>query len=290
MRWKGREQSDNVEDLRGVSTGVKLAGGGGCLILVIAIIAMIIGADPRPLLEAVDQAGAQTQQGPGSAPPIDDEASEFIGVVLKDTENVWNKLFRDQIQGSPAYRAPTLRIFSGMIDTACGRANSAMGPFYCPADLNVYIDPVFFEELKQRHQAPGDFAQAYVIAHEVAHHVQNSLGLMERANRARRSGNPRLANQESVRLELQADYLAGVWAHHAQKDYGILEEGDIAEAMNAANRIGDDTLQRMQQGFVVPQRFTHGTSEQRVRWFKEGLRTGELEGCQQLFQIDYNRL
>ena len=165
-----------------------------------------------------------------------------------------------------------------------------MGPFYCPADQTVYIDPTFFDELKRRHQAPGDFAQAYVIAHEVAHHVQNSLGIMQQVDKVRRTGDKAAINRASVRLELQADYLAGVWAHHAQKNYNILEEGDIAEAMNAANQIGDDTLQKMSQGFVVPERFTHGTSDQRVRWFTEGLRSGDLNGCVELFEIDYDQL
>ena len=165
-----------------------------------------------------------------------------------------------------------------------------MGPFYCPADQHVYIDPAFFSELNRRYDAPGDFAQAYVIAHEVAHQVQNSLGLMEPADRARQSGDKRAANRASVRLELQADYLAGVWAHHAQKNYDILEEGDIAEAMNAANQIGDDRLQKMSQGFVIPERFTHGTSEQRVRWFRKGLVSGDLQGCEELFTIPYDRL
>ncbi len=165
-----------------------------------------------------------------------------------------------------------------------------MGPFYCPADQTVYIDPTFFEEMKRRLNAPGDFAQAYVIAHEVAHHVQNSLGIMQKVDQVRRSGDKRAINRASVRLELQADYLAGVWAHHAQKKYDVLEEGDIAEAMNAANQIGDDTLQKMSQGFVIPERFTHGTSAQRVRWFKQGLRSGDLNGCLQLFEIDYDQL
>jgi predicted metalloprotease len=165
-----------------------------------------------------------------------------------------------------------------------------MGPFYCPVDQTVYIDPNFFEEMKRRLNAPGDFAQAYVIAHEVAHHVQNTLGIMQKVDQVRRSGDKLAINRASVRLELQADYLAGVWAHHAQKKYDVLEEGDIAEAMNAANQIGDDTLQKMSQGFVIPERFTHGTSAQRVRWFKQGLRSGDFSGCVQLFEIDYDQL
>lgn len=287
MRWKGRERSTNVEDRRGAPVA-GIVGGGG-LVLIIAIIAMIFGADPRPLMDAIGQPGAQQGQA-GQVPPADDETREFIEVVLKDTENVWTKLIGQQVRGGQSYQPPPLVIFNGVTPTACGQGNAAMGPFYCPLDKTVYIDPSFFEEMHRRLGAPGDFAQAYVLAHEVAHHVQNSLGLMERANKARRTGDKRLSNRESVRLELQADYLAGVWAHHAQKNYNVLEEGDIAEAMNAANQIGDDTLQKMSQGVVIPERFTHGTSEQRVRWFKQGLRTGDLNGCMQLFEMEYDDL
>ena len=289
MRWKGREESQNVEDRRG-SRAVPLIGGGGCLVFIIAIIAIYMGVDPKPLLDAVNEGAPQQGQVGQVEPGKDDEASKFIGVVLRDTETVWQKLFREQVRGGGSYRPPRLVIFSDAIMTGCGRASAAMGPFYCPADQTVYIDPVFFDEMKRRHQAPGDFAQAYVIAHEVAHHVQNTLGMMAPVERARRSSDKRAANRASVRLELQADYLAGVWAHHAQKQYGILEEGDIGEAMNAANQIGDDTLQKLSQGFVVPDRFTHGSSAQRVRWFTEGLRTGDLEGSKKLFEIDYNEL
>ncbi|MDG2102197.1 MAG: zinc metallopeptidase [Pirellulaceae bacterium] len=288
MRWKGRQQSENVEDVRGMRPGVKMAGGGGFAVLIIIILAMFFNFEPQPLLDAVEQAGANAPQAQASG--VDDEYREFISVVLRDNEVVWEKLIKDQVRGGSAYRPPKLRIFSDQITTGCGRANAAMGPFYCPADQTVYIDPTFFRELKRRHRAPGDFAQAYVIAHEVAHHVQNSLGLMKPIEKVRRSGDKQAINQASVRLELQADYLAGVWAHHAQKEFQILEKGDIAEAMNAANQIGDDTLQRMSQGFVIPERFTHGTSKQRVFWFKEGLRTGDLGGCEQLFTLDYQDL
>jgi predicted metalloprotease len=289
MRWKGRERSENVEDRRGVPVA-GVVGGGSIVVIIIAIIAMLLGADPRPLLNAVGQPGVQQGQVGQQAPGEDDEAREFIEVVLKDTENVWTKLLREQVQGGEAYRPPRLVIFSDQITTGCGQASSAMGPFYCPADQTVYIDPVFFDEMHRRLKAPGDFAQAYVIAHEVAHHVQNSLGIMQQVDRVRRTGDKEAINRASVRLELQADYLAGVWAHLAQKDYNVLEEGDIQEAMNAANQIGDDTLQKMSQGFVVPERFTHGTSAQRVRWFTKGLRSGDLNGCQQLFDLDYEDL
>lgn len=285
MRWRGRERSENVEDRRGVPAGVAL-GGGGLLTLVIAIVAMLMGADPRPFLGMVGQPPAQQAQ---RASGVDDEVGEFIGVVLKDTENVWDALFREHVQGG-GYQPPRLIIFSESVQSGCGLANAAMGPFYCPADQRIYIDPIFFDQLQQRHDAPGDFAQAYVIAHEVAHHVQKLLGFSTIVARIRQGRDPIATNQASVRLELQADYLAGVWAHHAHQEYNILEEGDIAEAMNAANQIGDDTLQRLSQGHVVPERFTHGTSAQRVRWFKAGLASGDLDSCQQLFELDYTQL
>ena len=289
MRWKGREQSQNVEDRRG-SRAAPVIGGSGCFMLLIVIVALLLGFDPKPLLNVVDQVEQQQGQVGQVEPGQDDDAREFIGVVLRDTEKVWERLIREQIPGGGSYRPPRLVIFSGTEMTGCGRANAATGPFYCPADQTIYIDPSFFEEMKQRLNAPGDFAQAYVISHEVAHHVQNTLGMMRPVERARRTGDKRIANRASVRLELQADYLAGVWAHHAQRQYSILEEGDIGEAMNAANQIGDDTLQRMANGFVVPERFTHGSSQQRVRWFTEGLRSGDLKGCEQLFRIDYDEL
>ena len=263
-------------------------GGGGLLALIVAIVAIMLGADPRPFLGAVNQQQQQVQQAGGAA-GVDDQSREFIEVVLRDTETVWSQLFAEQVQGGP-YTPPRLIIFSGTDRSGCGMANAAMGPFYCPADQQIYIDPTFFDQLARRHDAPGDFAQAYVIAHEVSHHVQKLIGFAEIANRARQSGNEVEANRASVRLELQADYLAGVWANHAHKEYDILEPGDIAEAMNAANQIGDDTLQRLSQGFVVPERFTHGSSEQRVRWFKEGLATGDLDGCKQLFDLPYAQL
>jgi predicted metalloprotease len=287
MRWQGRERSENVEDRRGVSKAAAV-GGGGLLALIVAIVAIMLGADPRPFLGAVNQQQQQVQQA-GQAPGVDDQSREFIEVVLRDTETVWSQLFSEQVQGG-SYTPPRLIIFSGTDRSGCGMANAAMGPFYCPADQQIYIDPTFFDQLARRHDAPGDFAQAYVIAHEVSHHVQKLIGFAEIANRARQSGNEVEANRASVRLELQADYLAGVWAHHAHKEYDILEPGDIAEAMNAANQIGDDTLQRLSQGFVVPERFTHGSSEQRVRWFKEGLATGDLNGCKQLFDLPYAQL
>ena len=288
MRWRGRERSKNVEDRRMMTPG-RVAGGGGLLAIIVAVVMMLLGADPRGFLGVVQQQpGAQVPGPRGAAVHPNDEVGEFISVVLRETEKVWTQLFDEHVGGR--YRPPKLVIFTGKVRSACGVASAAMGPFYCPADQNVYIDPSFFDQLARRHNAPGDFAQAYVIAHEVGHHVQKLLGFSDEVERVRRTGNKAATNRASVRLELQADYLAGVWAHHAHKEYDILEEGDIAEAMNAANQIGDDTLQQQSQGFVIPGRFTHGSSSQRVRWFKQGLATGDFNGCQQLFQLDYGEL
>jgi predicted metalloprotease len=270
-------------------------GGGGLGVLLIALVAMFLGADGDTIARLLG--GAQPGQGqiaPGPAGGVDDEAREFLAVVLRDTETVWSRLFDENVRdesGRPAaYQPPKLVIYAGQDRSACGIASAAVGPFYCPADQKVYIDPSFFDQLARRHRAPGDFAQAYVVAHEVGHHVQNLLGFIQIVDKVRRQGNELAANQASVRLELQADYLAGVWAHHAHREYEILEAGDIEEALQAANQIGDDTLQLEAQGYVVPDRFTHGKSEQRVRWFREGLRTGDLDGCRVLFEMDYAQL
>ncbi len=289
MRWEGRERSENVEDRRGKRPAGLVMGGGGLLALVITVVAVLMGADPRALVGVIGQQQQAAQQGLQEAPAPDDKAREFIEVVLKDTENIWTKLFDEQVQGG-GYIPPRLIIYSETDRSGCGIANAQMGPFYCPADQKIYIDPSFFDELKRRHNAPGDFAQAYVIAHEVSHHVQKLIGFSDIVDRIRSQRDEAATNQASVRLELQADYLAGVWAHHAHQEYDILEPGDIAEAMNAANQIGDDTLQKLSQGFVVPERFTHGTSAQRVRWFKAGLSSGDLNACQQLFDLDYEDL
>ena len=288
MRWRGRERSENVEDRRGGPSPRLVLGGGGLGTLLIIVIAIFAGADPQALIGLVGEPAQQQQaQQPGVG--IEDDTKAFISVVLKDTENVWAQLFDEQLRGAE-YRPPRLVLFAGSARSGCGIAASQMGPFYCPADQQVYIDPDFFDQLSRRHQAPGDFAQAYVIAHEVAHHVQYLIGFTDRVARVRQAGDPLASNRASVRLELQADYLAGVWAHHAHKEYNILEVGDIEEAINAANQIGDDTLQRLSQGHVVPERFTHGTSKQRVRWFTAGLATGDLAGCQQLFDLSYTEL
>ncbi len=290
MRWRGREQSQNVEDRRGMSPGMVM-GGGGIGVLLIALIAMFLGADPAALQQMLPPPGQQQPVGPGAGGEagVDDEAREFIAVVLRDTETVWTRLFREQVQGGD-YRPPRLVIYSQQDRSACGIADARMGPFYCPADQKVYIDPSFFEELAKKHDAPGDFAQAYVIAHEVAHHVQVLLGFSDQVNRIRQMGNEQATNQASVRLELQADFLAGVWAHYAHQEYEILEPGDVEEAMNAANQIGDDVLQLKAQGYKVPERYTHGTARQRVKWFKAGISSGRLADCEKLFQLPYEQL
>jgi predicted metalloprotease len=265
-------------------------GGGGLGVLLLALLFMFLGDDKaaQQLLEQ-GQVGVQQQQQPGDAPPQDDKTREFIEVVLRDTETIWDKLFRESVQGG-RYQPPQLDIFSGSTQSACGTASAEVGPFYCPGDRKIYIDPTFFDQLARRHRAPGDFAQAYVIAHEVAHHVQVLLGFSDQVNQVRQQGSKEAARQAAVRLELQADFLAGVWAHHAHKEYGILEEGDIAEAITAANQIGDDTLMKESIGYVIPERFTHGSSEQRVRWFTRGLKSGDLNDCQTLFDLDFNEL
>ena len=291
MRWKGREQSQNVEDRRGVSPQMALGGGGGILVIVVMLVVQFMGGGQQAqqiagqAAKAIQNRQAEQKNGDG----IDDENREFISVVLRDTETVWSDLFANQIRGA-TYAPPKLVIFSSNVTSGCGSASAEMGPFYCPADQKVYIDPSFFDDLARRHRAPGDFAQAYVIAHEVAHHVQNLLKFNVPVNAARQSGDERFANEMSVRLELQADFLAGVWAHYAHKEYEILEPGDREEAIKAANQIGDDTLQREATGRVIPERFTHGTSEQRARWFSRGFTSGRLKDCEQLFQVDYSNL
>jgi len=267
MEWKGRRQSDNVEDRRG--GGGKIVGGGVGLFLV-ALLVIVFGGDPSGLLDAAQSAPQTQTSGAG----IDDEGKEFVSVVLADTEDVWNTLFK---QMNRRYQEPTLVLFEQQVESACGYADAAVGPFYCPADGKVYIDLSFYGDLKNRFGAPGDFAQAYVIAHEVGHHVQNQLGISERVHRMKSRMSEEDYNKLSVRLELQADYFAGVWAHHTQRSKSVLEQGDLDEALRAAAAIGDDRLQKQAQGYVVPESFTHGTSEQRMRWFKKGWESGRIE-------------
>jgi predicted metalloprotease len=266
MFWKGRQGSSNVDDRRGVSGG-GLAVGGGIGGVIIALIYMFLGGDPSQMPQ-VGSPGTATEMSPEEK-AADDSLAQFTRVVLEYTEEVWPKL-------SPGYEKPTLVLFRDGTPSGCGNATSAVGPFYCPADHKVYIDLSFFKELRDRFGAGGDFAMAYVIAHEVGHHVQNLMGTSDKMQQARGQLSETEYNKLSVKLELQADFYAGVWAHHAQKDMRILEAGDIEEALSAANAIGDDRLQKEAQGRVVPDAFTHGTSAQRVYWFKKGFDTGDL--------------
>jgi predicted metalloprotease len=274
MQWRGRRESSNVEDRRGIG-GPALAGG-GIVTLVIALIVWLMGGDPRQVMQSPPGGGTDTRDARtagGQMGGEQDEMGKFVAVVLADTEDVWNKQFQDMRR---QYREPKLVLFTGRVQSACGHASAASGPFYCPADQHVYIDLAFYRELKERFKAPGDFAQAYVIAHEVGHHVQRLMGTTERVDSMRGRVSEAEYNRLSVRLELQADFYAGVWAHHAQKVKRILEPGDVEEALRAAAAIGDDRLQKQSQGYIVPDSFTHGTSEQRVRWFRRGFETGDL--------------
>jgi uncharacterized protein len=272
MKWEGNRQSDNVEDARaGGGGGGGFSFGGGRLGLgsiVVAVIAgWVFGINPLTLLGLMSGGGPapQQQSSPAARPPADDRMAQFVSVVLADTEDVWHQQFRAM---GANYREPKLRLFRGSEPTACGRGEAAMGPFYCPGDEKVYIDLSFYETLRTRLGAPGDFAQAYVIAHEVGHHVQHLMGITDVQQ-----------NALSVRLELQADCFAGVWAFHANEARKILEQGDVEEALNAASQIGDDALQRQARGTVRPETFTHGSSEQRVRWFQRGLQSGSVQQC-----------
>ena len=273
LRWRGRERSDNVEDLRG-RTPRRLALGGGLGGLVILLIFMALGGDPRQLLDLQGGTSLSVPSGTEApAPGVQDEAGEFVSVVLKDTEDVWTRLLNER---GTAYQKPRLVLFTGEVASACGYASAAVGPFYCPGDSKVYLDTAFFEDLQRRFGAPGDFAQAYVIAHEVGHHVQNLMGISDRVHAMRDRMSETEYNELSVRMELQADFLAGVWAHHAEAASRILEAGDIEEALQAASAIGDDRLQMESRGYTSPDSFTHGTSAQRLRWFRLGFQTGDL--------------
>ena len=275
MKKTGR-RSSNIEDRRGGNSSL-VVGGGGLGALVLALVVTMLGGDPSIVLDQVAQSPSQSQTSSQQTSPAEDELAEFTSIVLADTEDTWHQIFREEI-GQP-YQEPALVLFSGSVQSGCGAAQSAMGPFYCPADQKVYIDLSFYNDLKSRHQAPGDFAQAYVVAHEVGHHVQNILGISNQVRQLQSRASKAEANQLSVRLELQADCFAGVWANRADKARDILESGDIEEALNAASQIGDDRLQEQSRGFVVPESFTHGSSAQRVRWFKQGLATGNIEQC-----------
>jgi predicted metalloprotease len=305
MRWKTGRRSEHIEDRRDDSAlgGGPLGGrrplrvgpavgvGGGLGGLVLVVVLMLMGVDPSLLLTDAGQVpGTQAPAGPGpragdpatggapqfQTPGAEDELKDFVSVVLGDTEDTWNAVFAE---GGERYREPALVLFSGLTRSACGLGEAAMGPFYCPGDRKVYIDLAFYDELRNDFGAPGDFAQAYVIAHEVGHHVQNLLGISDKVESLRRRASRAEGNNLSVRLELQADCFAGIWANRAHRARQILEQGDIEEGLNAASAIGDDRLQRQTRGYVTPDSFTHGSSEQRVRWFKRGLAEGKLAAC-----------
>jgi predicted metalloprotease len=282
MRWEGREQSDNIEDRRGMRMPGGRGAGFGCIgILVVMVIALLTGADPRQLLgllglveQIAPQVQVQQPQVPAGPPAANDPQAQFIGVVLKDTENAWNAIFQ---KSGGQYQEPTLVLFDGRVASACGMASAAVGPFYCPADGKVYLDTAFFRELDQRFGAPGDFAQAYVVAHEVGHHVQKLLGISDQVTALQeRARSQEQANALSVRLELQADCFAGVYGHFNQQ---YLDPGDIEEGLRAASAIGDDMIQKQAQGYVAPESWTHGSADMRVRWFRQGLQSGDPATC-----------
>ncbi len=279
MRWRGERQSENVEDRRGLSAGTMVGGGLGTLVVV--LLAAFLGVDPRPFLRLVQQgggppgAGGAAQQREVQLTPEQVEQGNFVRATLAMTEDVWNEQFAKM---GRVYREPTLVLFSDQVQTqGCGFASAAVGPFYCPGDEKVYIDLTFYDELARRFKAPGEFAQAYVIAHEIGHHVQNLLGISGKISNLQRQVGEKEANRLSVMLELQADFLAGVWAHHIEKQKHVLDPGDIEAGLRAATAIGDDALQKQAQGYVVPDSFTHGTSAQRVKWFTKGFQTGDID-------------
>jgi len=276
MRWEFGRRSTNVEDRRGMQVSRPVVGG-GIGFVVLALIATFLGVDPAILLEqSTPTSDRPYSNSPQANSPTSDRQTEFVSVVLADTEDTWHELFR---QMGRTYVEPRLVLFSGTVESACGYARAATGPFYCPRDEKLYIDLSFYQDLQNRYQAPGDFAQAYVIAHEVGHHVQNLLGISDRVQALQSRVSKTEANQLSVRLELQADCFAGIWANQAQRSRQILEAGDIEEALNAASSIGDDRLQSQSRGYVVPESFTHGSSAQRVQWFKRGIQTGDPAQC-----------
>jgi len=276
MKWTGRRESSNVDDRRGLSGGRIAAGGGIAGVVIYLLYTLLSGGniDPSQVQQQLSEQGNQTTQLTPQQQAADDERAKFVKVVLAETEDVWNKLFQQQGQ---TYREPVLVLFRGQVESACGFASTASGPFYCPGDNKLYIDLSFYEDLQNKLNAPGDFPMAYVVAHEVGHHIQNLMGTAEKVNRLRQQLSESEFNRYSVMMELQADFYSGVWAHHAQKMKDILDPGDIEEALTAANAIGDDRLQKQATGRVVPDAFTHGTSAQRVYWFKKGYETGDVK-------------
>jgi predicted metalloprotease len=277
MRWERGRRSDNIEDRRGMRVGRRGLVGGGIGTIVLMLVALYFGVDPSVVLNQTGNlAPTQAEQQTTTFSPEEERLKEFVSVVLADTEDVWGALFQGSGQ---AYQPPKLVLFSGAVESACGFAEAAMGPFYCPADQKLYLDMSFFNDLAQRHDAPGDFAQAYVVAHEVGHHVQTLLGISDKVHAARSRAGEAEGNAMQVRMELQADCFAGVWAHHANQARQILEPGDTEEALAAAAGVGDDRMQKQARGYVVPESFTHGSSEQRMRWFNMGMQSGDPGQC-----------
>jgi uncharacterized protein len=287
MRWMGDRESGNVEDRRGMSGG-GIAAGGGILGLIVLVVSLLTGHDPGSL-QPPDGSGSGNNPGASRvASEREEQEKKFVSVVLADTEDVWQQVFKQKFNKN--YVDPKLVLFTNSSQSGCGFASAAVGPFYCPNDQRVYLDLAFFDELKTRFHAAGDFAQAYVVAHEVGHHVQKLTGILDQVHAKQQRLSQAEANQLSVRLELQADFLAGVWAHYAQQMKNIIEPGDIDEALGAASAVGDDRLQKQARGYVVPDSFTHGTSAQRARWFKLGFDTGDMSRMMDLFNTNYNSL
>jgi uncharacterized protein len=272
MRWKGRKESSNVEDRRGMSPKGKGIVGGGIGTIAIALVVLLLGGDPTSIIQNV-QSPDQSTGSNYTETAEDKELAQFVSVVLAETENVWHAIFKEK--GS-TYREPKLVLFSGQVQSACGVAGASTGPFYCPGDEKLYIDLSFYDELQKRFKAPGDFAMAYVIAHEVGHHIQNLTGVMDKMNKLRSQLSEEEYNKYSVRVELQADFYAGIWAHYTEQQ-ALLESGDLEEALNAASAVGDDNIQKQAQGYVVPESFTHGTSQQRKKWFYKGFTSGDID-------------
>ena len=271
MRWKGRRESSNVEDRRGMSPGGKGMVGGGIGTIAIVLVVLLLGGDPTSILQNV-QLGDQTTNTNYTETAEDKELAQFVGVVLAETESVWHAIFKE---AGSTYREPKLVLFSGKVESACGVAGASTGPFYCPGDEKLYIDLSFFNELQKRFKAPGDFAMAYVVAHEVGHHIQKLTGVMDKMNELRSRLSQEEYNEYSVRVELQADFYAGIWAHYTEQQ-NLLESGDLEEALTAASAVGDDNIQKQAQGYVVPESFTHGTSAQRKKWFYKGFTSGDI--------------
>jgi predicted metalloprotease len=281
MRLEDQQRSENVEDRRGMRIpGGRAVAGGGIGVIVIALIAMFLGIDPGVVMQGARDVSVATAPReapvPTKQPSRDDRMADFIAAVLGSTEDTWTEIFA---RGGKNYEKPVLVLFSGAVQSACGFAQAAVGPFYCPADHKLYIDLAFYRDLQDKFRAPGDFAQAYVIAHEIGHHVQNQLGIAEQVRRAQSRASERQGNALQVRMELQADCLAGIWAAYANSSKRILEPGDVEEGLRAASAVGDDRIQMASRGYVSPESFTHGSSEQRMRWFRRGLETGDLKAC-----------